>query len=104
MVNVLDVFGVMDREMARRGYALENDQYVPEAFDYRSRLYRRDAKSAMSLLWDARDYWFILQGGSPWRDLAIYRDARHTRDGPEAIVAALLRDVADERPGRSLTK
>ena len=83
----------MDRAIAERGYVLESEQYFPESFGYRSRLYRKDPKTAVSLQWEARDYWFIIQGGNPWRDLAIYRDARSSRDSPEAIVTALLREV-----------
>jgi hypothetical protein len=93
MVNVLDVLAAMDRAIAERGYALESEQHFPESFGHRSRLYRKDPKTAVSLQWDARDYWFIVQGGFPWRDLAIYRDVRSSRDSPEAIVSALLKEV-----------
>jgi hypothetical protein len=93
MVDVLDVFATMDRALGARGYVLEEERYTPESFGYRSRLYRRDAKTALSLQWEARDYWFILQGGIPWRDLAIYRDVRTSTDSPDAIVRALLTDL-----------
>src|SRR5687768_1582585 len=93
VVEVLDVFAAMDRVLNARGYVREDDQYDAKAFGYRSRLYRKDPRTALSLLWEARDYWFIVQGGIPWRDLAIYRDVRTTNDDPEAIVAALLREV-----------
>ena len=92
MINVLEVFAVMDRDMAQRGFTLEREAYAPESFGHRSHAYRRDARSAASLLWDARDEWFILQGGNPWRDLAIYKEARSSEDSPEQIVANLLRD------------
>src|SRR5262245_31280084 len=93
MVDVLAVFAVMDREMARRGFELEDEHYAAESFGHRSHSYRRNPKSALSLLWDARDEWFIVQGGNPWRDLATYRDARSSNDAPEAIVGSLLKDL-----------
>lgn len=91
MVEILHVFAAMDRAMTARGYELEDDRYDAESFGYRSRLYRKDPRTALSLEWEARDYWFILRGGVPWRDLAIYRDIRTTLDSPEDIVTALLR-------------
>jgi len=93
MVEVLDVFAAMDRAMNDRGYVLEDDHYDAKSFGYRSRLYRKDPRTALSLLWEARDYWFIVQGGVPWRDLATYRDVRTSKEAPAAIVAALLREV-----------
>ena len=93
MIEVLDVFAAMDRAMQARGYMLEDDHYDAKAFGYRSRLYRKDLRTALTLLWEARDYWFIVRGGIPWRDLATYRDVRTTTEAPEAIVAALLREV-----------
>ena len=93
MVDVLDVFAIMDRALGARGYVLEEEHYAPESFGYRSRLYRRDPKTALSLQWEARDYWFILQGGTPWRDLAIYRDVRTSTDSPDAIVRTLLSEL-----------
>lgn len=93
MIDLLDVFAVMDRAMDARGYALESEQYTPQSFGYRTRMYRKDPDTALSLQWEARDSWLIVQGGTPWRDLAIYREARSGRDSPEDIVAALLREV-----------
>ncbi len=90
MVNVLQVFAAMDREMARRGFNLESERYDAESFGHRTHSYRRNQKSAASLLWDARDEWFILQGGIPWRDLAYYKEARTSDASPEHVVAVLL--------------
>ena len=93
MVNVPAVFAFMDRALDERGYRLEDEHYAAEAFGHRSRTYRKDPKTALALLWDARDYWFIVRGGSPWRDLAIYRDVRAGAESAEAIVRTLLKDV-----------
>ena len=94
MVEVLDVFTAMDRAMEARGYVIESDHYNAESFGYRSRLYRKSPQAALSLDWEARDEWFnVTEGIAPWRIVATYRGFREGNDSPEAIVAALLREV-----------
>jgi hypothetical protein len=93
LIDILSVFTAMDRALERRGYLLEDEHYATESFGYRSRTYRKHEKAALSLLWEARDYWFIVQGGHPWRDLAQYRGVRTTTDSPERIVDTLLSEV-----------
>ena len=93
MIDILDVFATMDHALDARGYVLEDEHYAAESFGHRSRLYRKDSRTALALIWEARDYWFIVQGGIPWRDLAVYRDVRTSLASPEAIVGALLSEV-----------
>ncbi len=84
----------MDRALAARGFRAEDEREDPEAFGSRWRLYRRSAREALSLTWDGRDGWMIVQGGIPWRDLAILRTSRD-RDYPSTdVVKILLDDVA----------
>ena len=94
MIDVLRVFDEMDRALAARGFVREDEHYAPDAFGHRTRTYRRHAREALALVWEARDYWMILQGGIPWRDLAVFKAGRESAMTSEAIVATLLGEVS----------
>ena len=94
MVDVSEVFAELDRALRARGFHQEDERFDPDSFGSRSRLYRRSPREALSLTWDGKDGWLIVQGGIPWRDLAIIRGVREQGHHPADIVSAMLRDVA----------
>jgi hypothetical protein len=94
VIEVSEVFTEMDRALEARGFHPEDERSEPAAFGSRWRLYRRSPREALSLTWDGREGWLLVQGGIPWRDLAIVRTTRDQDYHAADVVSAMLRDVA----------
>lgn len=94
MIDVSAAFAEMDRAVAAHGFMPESEHHAPQAFGSRSRLYRRSAREALSLTWDGRDSWLIVQGGVPWRDLALYRSGAADTGDATAVVRDLVADLS----------
>ena len=58
--------------LVARGYSVAASADTPEAFGSWYVDYLRSDRQ-LRLIWDGRDQWFVLQGGTPWSDLAIKR-------------------------------
>ena len=69
-----------------RGYAVEASLDSPESFGSWYKDYLRSDRR-VRLIWDGRDQWFVLQGGSTWRDLAIKRPAELVASGIDEFLA-----------------
>ena len=73
--------------MVARGFVLEVDE-VSAAFGSWYRDYV-SGQRRFRLIWDGRDEWFVLQGGSAWGDLAIARPADLAESGLDKLLAAV---------------
>jgi hypothetical protein len=93
-IDVSAVFDRMDQALAVRGFGAEDGREHPEAFGSRWRLYRRTPREAVSLTWDGKEAWFVVAGGVPWRELALYRVEHDQGYEPASVVGTLLGEVA----------
>ena len=75
------------------------------AFGNAYRTYALD-KIGARLQWDGRDEWFVLEGGSPWRDLLIHRPSENETGIAIAIkLDTALAATSQDAPGaRQLPK
>lgn len=75
----------LNRAFLERGYCIEYEQ-KPESFGSWYRDYVRGDRR-LRLIWDGRDRWFVLQGGTTWRDLIIQTPSELEQNGIEAFFA-----------------
>ena len=93
-IDVSTVFAQMDRALAARGFVPEDGREHPEAFGSRWRLYRRSPREAVSLTWDGKEACFEVEGGVPWRELALFRVQHDRMYEPATVVGTLLGKVS----------
>jgi len=93
-IDVAKIYDQMDQALAARGFVPEDGREHPEAFGSRWRLYRRTPREAVSLTWDGKEAWFLVTGGVPWRELALFRVQHDCAYEPATVVSTLLGEVA----------